>query len=61
MFAFFFGNISYGETPVSIYLRNGDRITGRWLNADNRTIEIEFNGQKMSVSLDEISHISITS
>ncbi|HIM10434.1 TPA: tetratricopeptide repeat protein [Candidatus Poribacteria bacterium] len=61
LFAFFFGNISYGETPVSIYLRNGDRITGRWLNADNRTIEIEFNGQKMSVSLDEISHISITS
>jgi len=60
-FAFFFVNISYGETPVSIYLRNGDRITGRWLNADNRIIKIDFNGQEMSVSLDEISSISITS
>ena len=60
-FALFFASISYGETPVSIYLRNGDRITGRWLNADNRIIKIEFNGQEMSVSLDEISSISITS
>ncbi|MCS5612533.1 MAG: tetratricopeptide repeat protein [Candidatus Poribacteria bacterium] len=60
-FAFFFVNFSYGETPVSIYLRNGDRITGRWLNADNRIIKIDFNGQEMSVSLDEISSISITS
>ena len=60
-FAFFFVNISYGETPVSIYLKNGDRITGRWLNADNRIIKIDFNGQEMSVSLDEISSISITS
>ena len=60
-FALFFASISYGETPVSIYLRNGDRITGRWLNADNRIIKIDFNGQEMSVSLDEISSISITS
>ena len=60
-FTLFFASISYGETPVSIYLRNGDRITGRWLNADNRIIKIDFNGQEMSVSLDEISSISITS
>ena len=60
-FAFFFVNFSYGETPVSIYLKNGDRITGRWLNADKRIIKINFNGQEMSVSLDEISSISITS
>ena len=60
-FTLFFASISYGETPISIYLRNGDRITGRWLNADNRIIKIDFNGQEMSVSLDEISSISITS
>ena len=60
-FTLSFASISYGETPVSIYLRNGDRITGRWLNADNRIIKIDFNGQEMSVSLDEISSISITS
>ena len=61
LFAFFFVNINYGEIPVSVYLRNGDRITGRWLNADSRAIKIDFNEQEILVSLDEISHISITS
>ena len=49
---------AYGqERYASVYLKNGDRLTGRWLASDDRTIQIEFQEKKIEISLDNVSTI----
>ena len=49
---------AYGqERYASVYLKNGDRLTGRWLASDDRTIQILFQEKKLSISLDQVSTI----
>ena len=49
--------VGYGQQYASIYLDNGDRITGRWLGADEQSAHIEINNQRLSVPLGEIKNI----
>lgn len=49
---------AYGqERYASVYLKNGDRLTGRWLASDDRTIQIVFQEKKIEISLDNVSTI----
>jgi len=62
--AYFFGamiSIVNAEYAV-IYKKNGDRITGRWLESDknNHRIELE-DGQKIRIPVSETSHIMFVS
>lgn len=43
--------ISYGQQYASIYRKNGDRITGRWLGADGQHAHIEYEGTRLSIPL----------
>ena len=50
--------LAYGqERYVSVYLKNGDRLTGRWLASDDRTIQIVFQEKKLAIGLDQIATI----
>ncbi len=42
------------ERYASLYLENGDRVTGRWLESDEVTVQVMFQGEKLSVDLDQI-------
>jgi tetratricopeptide (TPR) repeat protein len=47
--------ISYGQQYASIYRKNGDRITGRWLGADGQDAQIEYEGKRLSIPLDQVT------
>ena len=50
--------LAYGqERYASVYLKNGDRLTGRWLASDDRTIQIVFQEKKLAIGLDQIATI----
>ena len=47
----------YSQENASIYLKSGDRITGRWLGANDQSARIIFHGQELSVPLDDVNSI----
>ena len=47
--------ISYGQQYASIYRKNGDRITGRWLGADGQHAHIEYEGTRLSIPLAQVT------
>ena len=50
--------LAYGqERYASVYLKNGDRLTGRWLASDDKRIQIVFQKKKLEISIDEITTI----
>ena len=53
-----FTNPAHGkERYASVYLKNGDRLTGRWLASDDRTIRILFQEKEIAIRLDGVSTI----
>ena len=54
-------NIAYSQQYATIYLKNGDRITGTWLGADDTSARIEIlNNQKLSIPLNDVNNIRFT-
>jgi tetratricopeptide (TPR) repeat protein len=50
-------NAAYSEQYASIYLKSGDRITGRWLGSDSQAARINFHNQELSIPLDDVNAI----
>ena len=48
----FFTRTVYSEKYVIVDRDNGDRLTGRWINATDKHFEIEYNGQVLRFSLE---------
>ena len=55
-----YGTISYSQQYASIYRKNGDRITGRWLGSDGQSAQIEYEGKRLSIPLDQVVTIRFT-
>lgn len=50
--------LAYGqERLATVYLNNGDRITGHWLASDDKVVHIAFQENTLEINLDEISTI----
>lgn len=43
------------ERLATVYLKNGDRLTGHWLSSDDKAIHIAFQEKEITIDLDEIS------
>ncbi len=52
-----FTNAAYSEEYASIYLKSGDRITGRWLGSDSHAARIDVHNQELSIPLDDVKTI----
>ena len=48
---------AYSQQYASIYLKSGDRITGRWLGANDQSARIIFHAQELSVPLVDVNTI----
>ena len=50
--------LAYGQGRLAtVYLKNGDRLTGHWLASDDTVVHIAFQEKKLKIDLDEISTI----
>ena len=45
------------ERLATVYLNNGDRLTGRWLTSDDKVVRIVFQEKTLEINLNEISTI----
>ena len=50
-------NAAYSQQYASIYLKSGDRISGRWLGSDSQVARINFHNQELSISLGDVNTI----
>ncbi len=50
--------VGYSQQYASIYLKNGDRLRGRWLGADEKSARIEVYNQRLSIPFREIINIT---
>ena len=48
----------YSQQYASVYLKNGDRLTGRWFGADDQSARIEWNGQRLSIPIGDVNTIA---
>ena len=48
---------AYSQQYASIYLKSGDRITGRWLGANDQSARIIFHAQELTVPLVDVNTI----
>ena len=48
---------AYSQEYASIYLKSGDRITGRWLGANDQSARLIFHAQELSIPLNDVNSI----
>lgn len=48
---------AYSQEYASIYLKSGDRITGRWLGANDQSARLIFQAQELSIPLNDVNSI----
>ena len=53
-----FACLVYGQQRLAtVYLKNGDRLTGHWLASDDKVVHFAFQEKKLEIDLDKISTI----
>lgn len=53
-----FACLAYGQQRLAtVYLKNGDRLTGHWLASDDKVVHFAFQEKKLEIDLDKISTI----
>ena len=57
-----FACLAHGEQRLAtVYLKNGDRLTGHWLESDDKVVRFAFQEKNLEIDLDKISTISFAS
>ena len=57
-----FACLAHGEQRLAtVYLKNGDRLTGHWLASDDKVVHFAFQQKNLEIDLDEISTIRFVS
>ena len=50
--------LAYGQQRLAtVYLKNGDRLTGHWLESDDKVVRFAFQEKNLEIDLDKISTI----
>lgn len=57
-----FACFAHGEQRLAtVYLKNGDRLTGHWLASDDKVVRLAFQEKNLEIDLDKISTIRFPS
>ena len=57
-----FACLAHGEQRLAtVYLKNGDRLTGHWLASDDKVVRFAFQEKNLEIDLDKISTIRFAS